>query len=243
MSKFIIGKKLHMSRLFLETGEVVPVTVIQAGPCMVTAVKTKDRDGYEAIQIGYEVKKKIAKPQKGHLKGLPDHATLREFRVAADEVGKVSAGDIVAVATFETGDVVAVSGVSKGKGFQGVVKRHGFSGSPASHGHKDQLRMPGSIGATDPAHVFKGKKMAGQMGNRRATVSNVEVVRVDKENNLLYVKGGVPGSRGSLLALSGAGELVVTKREEKERASEKADRPQEREERKAGSGNADREKS
>ena len=195
--KFILGKKLNMSQEFGLEGKVIPVTVIQAGPCLVTQVKTNVKDGYQAVQIGFFEKKKLNKPLTGHLKNLPKFRYLKEFKV--EEINDIEVGKEIRVNK--------VTGVSKGKGFQGVVKRHGFHGSPASHGHKDQLRMPGSIGTTDPARVFKGKRMAGRMGTDQVTISNLEIVKVDIDNNLLYIKGAVPGARNGLVLISGPGEL------------------------------------
>jgi len=203
--KFILGKKLNMSQEFGLEGKVIPVTVIQAGPCLVTQVKTNVKDGYQAVQIGFFEKKKLNKPLTGHLKNLPKFRYLKEFKV--EEINDIEVGKEIRVNIFTSGDPVKVTGVSKGKGFQGVVKRHGFHGSPASHGHKDQLRMPGSIGTTDPARVFKGKRMAGRMGTDQVTISNLEIVKVDIDNNLLYIKGAVPGGRNGLVLISGPGEL------------------------------------
>ncbi|MDD5342258.1 MAG: 50S ribosomal protein L3 [Patescibacteria group bacterium] len=197
--KFILGKKIGMSERFQADGKVVPVTMIQAGPCPVTQVRTKEKDGYQAVQLGFGAKKKLAKPLKGHLKELGLLRYLREFRIA-DEI-KYKTGDKITVETFEVGNTVKVTGTSKGKGFQGVVKRHHFAGGPASHGHKDNLRAPGSIGATDPGRVFKGVRMAGRMGGERVSVRNLKVVEIDKENNLLYLNGAVPGCRNSLVMI------------------------------------------
>jgi len=205
--KFILGKKVEMSQIFDEKGNVIPVTLIKAGPCKVSQVKNGEKDGYKAIQIGYDKRKKMTSALKGHLKDLGEFAHIREFRT--EEIGDLKRGDNITVGTFEIGEKVKVTGTSKGKGFQGVVKRHGFHGSPASHGHKDQLRMPGSIGATEPARVFKGKKMGGHMGNERISVKNLEIIKIDLENNILYVKGAIPGRRGSMVMVSADGELKV----------------------------------
>jgi large subunit ribosomal protein L3 len=206
MTKFILGKKLKMTQIFQEDGRVVPVTVIKAGPCLVTQVKTEEKDGYEAVQIGFGQRRKLSKALSGHLKGLGNFRYLREFRFKIQnskfQKPELKVGDKIDVGIFQPGDKVQVSGTSKGKGFQGVVKRWGFKGGPASHGHKDQLRMPGSIGATDPARVFKGKKMAGRMGGERVTVKGLEVVEVDKDKGLLMIKGAVPGGRNGLLEIS-----------------------------------------
>lgn len=201
--KFILGKKLHMTQRFNDKG-VVPVTVVSAGPCTVTYVKG-EKDGYRAIQIGFaETKKKLTKSLEGHLKGLAHFKILSEFRTdtAAER------GQTLSVGMFKPGDAVQVTGISKGKGFQGVVKRHHFSGSLKTHGHKDQHRMPGSIGATEPKHVFRGTRMGGHMGSDQVTVKNLEVVEVDETKNLMYLKGAVPGAYHAILAISGEGDAV-----------------------------------
>lgn len=207
--KFILGKKQAMTRLFSEDGKATPVTKVQAGPCFVTALKTETSDGYQAVQIGYCQKKGLSKALLGHLKNQGNFRHLKEFRVETTE--KYDLGDQITVANFATGEKVKVSGVGKGRGFQGVVKRHGFHGSPASHGHKDQLRMPGSIGATDAARVFKGMRMGGHMGNIQVTIANLEIVKIDEADNSLYLKGAVPGARGTLLILQGPGEMELIK--------------------------------
>lgn len=187
-----------MSRTFLPDGTVVPVTVLKAGPCVVTQIKTEDKDGYRAIQLGWGEVKKIKRPQAGHLKTIGKSLRhLKEFRVDAGE--EFSLGQVLDVKQFSPGDEVIVTGWSKGRGFQGVVKRHGFHGHPTTHGHKDQARMPGSIGAGGVQHVRKGMRMAGRMGNERVTVRSLEVVEVRPETNELVVKGAVPGARRSLL--------------------------------------------
>lgn len=200
----IIGKKVGMTRVFDEDGNAIPVTVIEAGPCPVVQVKTDETDGYRALQLGYGRKKekRTSKPEMGHavkagLEAAP--RILREFPLAADE--EWEPGQEVTVEVFEAGERVKVSGTAKGRGFQGVVKRHGFAGRPGSHGHP-MSRTPGSAGpGTDPSRVIKGKKLPGQMGNNRVTVENLEVVKVDPERNLLFVKGGVPGSRNSYVLI------------------------------------------
>lgn len=205
--KFIIGKKLEMSQRFTADGKVVPVTLISAGPCTVTQVRTQAKDGYEAVQLGYAPKRRIGKAGRGHLTGLPTFGILREFRT--DGASKYSRGQGVDAGVFVAGDSVEVEGMSKGRGFQGVVKRHGFAGHPASHGHKDQLRMPGSIGSKRQGPVAPGKRMAGRMGGDQVTVKNLEVVEVDAEKGTIAVKGAVPGARGSLVLLSGPGEMEL----------------------------------
>ena len=211
MSKFILGKKVEMTQKFMENGDVAPVTIVNAGPCTVTQVKG-DKEGYSAVQVGFGFRKKINKPLKGHLKKLENFRYLREFRL--DKTDNFEVGKVFDVSTFEIGDILAVSAVSKGKGFQGVVKRHGFKGSPATHGHKDQHRMPGSIGATGPARVFKGTRMGGRMGTDMTTVANLEIIDIDKENNLLYIKGAVPGARNSLVSIVTEGDIVFTEKKE-----------------------------
>ncbi len=192
--------------------KVVGVTKVQTAPNTVVQLRTDDKDGYKAVQLGFGEKKEknIRKPQKGHMKGLGNFRYLREFRV--DE--NVEKGDKIDVSTFEAGDKVNVVSTSKGKGFQGVVKRHGFKGTKKTHGNKDQLRMPGSIGATGPAHVFKGTRMGGRMGGKQATSKNLEIIEIDLENNILYIKGSVPGARNSLVLVNGEGELKVIKEKE-----------------------------
>lgn len=199
--KVIIGTKKAMSRIFEDDGKVVPVTVVNAGPCTVTQVKTKEKDGVNAVQLGYGVKRKIAKAQAGHLKGLPQHRTMREFVIEKPE--EYERGKTLDVTQFAKGDVVKVTGTSKGRGFAGVVKRHGFKGSRATHGNKDQLRMPGSIGATDAQHVIKGMRMAGHMGNERVTVLHLRIAGVNPETHELLISGAVPGARGSLVTIIG----------------------------------------
>lgn len=205
--KFILAKKIEMTQRFAEDGAVTPVTVVEAGPCVVTQVRSVEQDGYTAIQVGFGERKHLAKPQRGHAKDLGAPRFVREFRVA--DAGAVKRGDRITVQAFTAGDIVQVVGVSKGKGYQGVVRRHGFGGSKATHGNKDQLRTSGSIGATDAARVFKGRRMAGHMGTDRVTIKNLSIIDIDTEHNLLYVKGAVPGARNGLLLISGDGELVI----------------------------------
>ena len=187
-----------MTQIFRESGRVVPVTVVEGGPCTVTQIRTASKDGYEAVQVGFAPVKRLNKARRGHLgrTGLFRH--LRELPV--DGVEDLDVGQQFNVDVFEVGEKVDVVGTSKGKGFQGTMKRHGFHGGPRTHGQSDRSRAPGSIGAgTTPGRVFKGKKMAGHMGNVRVTVKNLEVVQVDVERNLLLLKGGVPGPPTGLL--------------------------------------------
>ena len=187
-----------MSQIFDEDGTVVPVTLIEAGPVTVTQVKIKEQDGYEAVQVGFGRAKKLNKPLKGHLKGLADFRKLKEFKTTEANLKR---GDHLDVSTFKVGDVVKVSGLTKGRGFQGVVKRHGFHGMPASHGHHHVLRHGGSIGQRFPQHTLKGMRMAGRMGGQRQTTRGLKVISVDKDNNLIAVKGAVPGRKGTLLEM------------------------------------------
>ncbi len=190
----LLGTKLGMTQVFGEGGATIPVTVIQAGPCYVTQIKTVERDGYNAIQLAYGETRKLTRPERGHLRkaGVPPMRYLREFRV--NNPTDYQLGQQLTVSIFRPGEKVDVIGTSKGKGFAGVVKRHGFGGGPRTHGQSDRLRAPGSIGSgTTPGRVLKGLRMAGHMGNERVTIKNLEIVRVDPERNLLLVKGSVPG--------------------------------------------------
>ena len=203
MIKGLIGKKIGMTQIFDEAGKVVPVTVIEAGPCVVTQLKTAENDGYEAVQLGFgDVSPKHTnKPMTGHFKknDLPFKRTLKEFRL--DDISNVNVGDVLKADVFAAGDVIDVSGVSKGKGFQGRIKRWGQRRGPMTHGSHFQ-RHPGSIGqCAYPARVLKGVKMAGHMGNERVTVKNLSVVRIDAEQNLILVKGAVPGAKNGLVAI------------------------------------------
>jgi|TARA_B110000263_G_scaffold236184_1_gene235290 large subunit ribosomal protein L3 len=201
----LIGKKVGMTRIFNDDGVQVPVTVIEAGPCPVVMVRSDDADGYTAVQVGFGAQKakRASKAEVGHaakagLEAAPQ--LMREFTPDNGEVYEV--GQELTVALFEAGDRIRITGRSKGKGFQGVVKRYGFAGRPASHGHP-MSRTPGSMGpGTDPSRVIKGKKLPGRMGGARTTIRNLQVVRVDGERNLLFVKGGVPGARNSYLLIS-----------------------------------------
>jgi len=201
--KGIIGKKVGMTQIFDERGAVTPVTVIQAGPCYVTQIRTAENDGYTAIQLGFEETKpqRLTRGQLGHLKrnNLPALRYLREFRVRNSEEG-LEEGQKITVSTFTIGDRVDVVGTSKGRGFAGTIKRHGFNRQPKTHGASDRTRAPGSIGSTStPGRVKKGMRMAGRMGNDRVTAQNLEIMVVDEDRNLLAVKGSVPGAKGGLV--------------------------------------------
>ncbi len=211
--KFILGTKSIMTQKFAPDGRVVPCTVVQAGPCVVIDVRNDADHGYQAVQVGFGKRKHITKPLAGvwrKLRGIDGQPAafrwVREFRALA---GDLKTGDIINVSSFKPGDIIRVAGTSKGRGFAGVVKRHGFHGQKASHGHKDQERMPGSIGSTGPQRVFKGVRMGGHMGGERVTITNLEVVEVDAEKNELYVRGAVPGAKGGLLIIAGVGDMVT----------------------------------
>jgi len=198
----ILGKKVGMTQLFNEGGSVVPVTIVEAGPCYVTQVKTTENDGYNAIQIGFEevAERKLTQGEKGHLQkaNAPTLRHLREVRLK--ETPDSNLGDVLKADIFEDGDYVDVEGISKGKGFAGAVKRWGFAGGPKTHGQSDRHRATGSRGAgSTPGHTWPGAKAPGQMGNKRITVQNLQVVLVDAERNLLAIKGAVPGSRSGLV--------------------------------------------
>ena len=203
MARGILGKKLGMTQIFEADGTLVPVTVVEAGPCVVLANKTEETDGYNAIQLGFgDIKEKhVNKPMKGFFDkaGVAPVKFVREFRLA--EASEYKVGDKIAADIFAAGEKVDATAISKGKGFQGAIKRHGQSRGPMAHGSKYH-RHAGSNGAcSDPSRVFKGKKMAGHMGNKKVTVQNLEIVRVDAENNLLLVKGAVPGPKKSLVTI------------------------------------------
>lgn len=200
--KFAIGTKLEMSQMFDQEGKSIPITFVSVDPMTITQIKTKEKDGYEAMQIASGIKKHPTKPLQGHIKkaGLTTARWLREYR--GDENG-LTVGKKLDASVFVKGDKVRVSGVVKGRGFQGVVKRHGFHGAPATHGTKHALREPGSIGATWPQRIIKGKRMAGRMGGNRVTVRNLTIADVLAEKNLLVLAGGVPGHRGSFLEIKG----------------------------------------
>lgn len=204
--KFILGKKLGMTQVYREDGTVVPVTRIAAGPCVVTEVRKNE--GTTSVQFGFGVQKvyRLNRPEQGHLKGIAhggEGNTVRFLKeVQVQDAPELKRGDVFTVNTFEKGDRVKVTGTAKGKGFQGPVKRHGFSGGPASHGHKDNLRMPGAIGSAGPQRVLKGTRMAGHMGDNQVSVQNLEIVEIDPTNNELLIKGAVPGARNSVLLIT-----------------------------------------
>jgi large subunit ribosomal protein L3 len=203
MIQGLIGRKLGMAQLFQDDGEVV-VTTIEAGPCFITQVKTEAKDGYNAVQLGFGEDKRLNSPKKGHVKEIGQLKHLREFQV--DDVKSVQVGQKIDADMFKPGDLINVVGISKGKGFAGVVKRHHFAGGPKTHGQSDRHRAPGSIGATtSPGRVFKGLRMAGHMGDRRVTERNLKVINVDLKRHLLLVRGAVPGARKGLLLIKKAG--------------------------------------
>lgn len=216
--KGIIGRKVGMTQIFNENGDAIPVTVIQAGPCYVTQIRTLEKDGYRAVQLGFEElqpkrngSSRMNKPTQGHLQRknlrdsgikLPDLRVLREFRVRNDEEAALDEGSSITVDVFTTGDFVDVIGTSKGRGFAGTIKRHNFNRQPKTHGQSDRERAPGSIGAgTTPGRVKKGTRMAGHMGDERVTIKNLEVLVIDPEHHMLAVRGSVPGAKGGLLLI------------------------------------------
>jgi large subunit ribosomal protein L3 len=201
MIQGLIGRKLGMTQIFDDAGVVHPVTVVETGPCVVTQLRTTEKDGYEAVQLGFGVSKRLNRPEQGHRResGYMSRS-LRE--VKADNLSDHTVGEVIRADTFSDGEIVDITGTSKGRGFQGGVKRHGFAGGPKTHGQSDRHRAPGSIGSSaTPGRVFKGLKMAGHMGHERVTVQNLQVMRVDTERNLLLIKGSVPGPRN--------GELII----------------------------------
>ena len=201
MQKAIIGKKVGMTRIFDESGKVIPVTVVEAGPCVVTQKKTIETDGYTAVQLGYEDIKesKLSKPEAGHLKkaGVEAKKHLKEFKL--DNAAEMNVGDVIKADTFAAGDMIDVTGISKGHGYQGVVKRYGAGRVDMTHGGGPVHRHAGSMGALDAARIFKGKIGAGQMGNEQVTIENLEVVKVDAELNMIVVRGAIPGPKGGLV--------------------------------------------
>lgn len=201
--KSLLGTKVGMTQVISDDGTVKAVTLLQAGPCTVTQIKTAEKDGYNAIQIGFGKGKNLSKANKGHVKGSKvQPKVIREVRL--DELdGEIKVGDVIDVNVFELGDKVAVTGTSKGKGFAGTVKRHNFTTSASSHGGNGNVRKPGSIGSMYPQKVFKGKRMAGRMGHDRVTVKNLKVAYVDIENNLIGVTGAVPGPRKGIVMIGG----------------------------------------
>ncbi len=198
--KFLIGKKIGMTQIFQEDGTVTPVTLVEATPNKIVKIKTVERDGYSAVQVATGVAKRANKAQKGEWKDMGMFKNVREYRTS--DLGDVEVGTDVDVGAFEVGDKVDVVGTSKGRGFQGVVKRHGFHGQSSSHGTKDQVRMPGSIGATGPQRVFKGVRMPGQMGDKRVTVKNLIVADIRVAENVIALRGAIPGSRNSLVMIT-----------------------------------------
>ena len=201
--KGLLGKKVGMTRIFTENGETVPITVIEAGPCYVTQIKTVEKDGYAAIQIGFGHTKRLNRPERGHLRDLPPLRYLREIRT--DDVSQYKVGQVLDVTVFKPGDRVDVTGISKGKGFAGAMKRHNFRGGPKTHGQSDRARAVGSIGSgSTPGRVWKGLRGPGHMGNKRVTVLNLTVERIDPERGLIAVRGAVPGHNGGLVLIRSA---------------------------------------
>lgn len=195
-----------MTQIFTEDGRVIPVTELSVKPSTVIRVKTNETDKYESVVLAYEEKNKIGKAIAGFFKNLGKFRYIKEFRIDGQKFD-LKPGDKIGLNSFEVGEKVKVSSVSKGKGFQGVVRRHGFNGGPRTHGDKDQMRMGGSVGATEPRRVFKGRKMPGRMGGDLVSIKNLEIVKIDLENNLLYVKGAVSGGRNALVTIIGGGNI------------------------------------
>jgi large subunit ribosomal protein L3 len=205
MMRVILGKKIGMSQIY-DDNSLVPVTVVEAGPCIVVQIKVKEKDGYNAVQLGFEEVKeaRVNQPKSGHFRRakVSPRRYLKEFRV--EDIGGLKVGDMIKVGVLKEGDLVDVTGASKGKGFAGVVKRYGFKGGPASHGAKQWHRRPGSIGASsDPSRVFKGKKMPGRMGSEKVTARNLKLIKIDEKLNLLLIKGSLPGRKGGFVAIKG----------------------------------------
>lgn len=201
--KFILGKKLEMTQIFDEKGNVTPVTLVEAGPCYVVSKKDNEKDGYESLQIGFEETKKIKKPQEGHLKKNGISKKLRYLKEFKNAEADLKQGEEIKVSIFKIGDFVKISGISKGKGYAGVIKRWNFNRKPTSHGAKHETRAQGSVGCRFPQRVVKGRKMSGRLGYERTTVKNLKVAAIDEKNNILAVKGAVPGRNGTLVEITG----------------------------------------
>ncbi len=202
---FLIGRKMGMTRVFDDLGSDFPVTILEAGPCSITQIKTAEEDGYSAVQLGFQDKsdRHLKKAEKGHFEkaGVSAKKILKE--IAIDNVDGIDLGQSFGSDVFETGDLVTVSGISKGKGFAGHMKRHGFSGGRRSHGKNSVMRKAGSVGAgTDPSRIWPGTRMAGRMGNTKVSVKNLEVVRVEKDKNLLFIKGAIPGAKQGIIYIT-----------------------------------------
>jgi len=212
--KFLLAKKHSMTQVFTQEGEVVPVTVLESASTVVTQVKDKERDGYKAVQVGFGERKSknLSKPVLGHLKELGSFAVLKEFRIPQGEESRWNVGDKINLSIFSVGDRVAISAISKGKGFQGVVKRHGFKGGPRSHGQKHSEREPGSIGGGLRTRVPKGMRMAGRMGGDRTTLKDVKIEMIDSEKGQIIVRGAVPGRRGTLVEIRSRNERSERKK-------------------------------
>ena len=215
-----------MTQIFTEDGKLIPVTEISVEPNTILRVKGKEGDGYEAIVLAYGTRNKVKKSLLGLFKKLGNFRYIKEFRTEGYEI-TLKEGDKIGLNSFSVGEKIRATAVSKGKGFQGVVKRHGFHGTNEQHGNKDQSRMPGSIGATGPAHVFKGTRMAGRMGGDQVTVTNLEIIKIDLDNNLLYTKGAFAGGSNALVAIKGEGELKVYEKPVKEEPKKEVKEPKE----------------
>ena len=215
MKKAIIGKKVGMTQIFDEAGKVVPVTVIEAGPCTVTAKATMEKEGYDAVQLGFEevAEKKLSKPERGHLAkaGVGNLKHLKEFKL--EDCASLNVGDVLKADTFQEGDKVDVTGISKGKGYAGVVKRFGQGRTPTTHGGGPVHRHAGSMGSsTDPSRIFPGKKQAGHMGVEQVTVQNLDVVKVDPELNMIVIRGAIPGPKGGIVYVKSTVKKAIVKK-------------------------------
>jgi len=201
MFKFLLGRKLGMSQMFQDDGTVIPISVVEAEPNVVIQIRNTERDGYEAVQVGFGLKKKASKPLKGHTKELGNFALLKEFKTTKINDQDLKVGDKIDVSAFSIGDKVSVTGISKGKGYAGVMKRHGFHGMPFSHGHHHVARHGGSIGQRFPQHTLKGMRMSGRMGTQKVTTRGLKIVDIDIENKLIAIKGAIPGNKGSVVSI------------------------------------------
>lgn len=221
--KMLIGKKIGMTNIFSEKGRFIPVTLVKSGDNFVTQIRTEEKDGYTALQIGFEESRNVKKPQEIQLKNakLPKLKNLREVRIEEKDLPKYKVGEKISINIFKEGEEVNVIGVSKGKGFQGVIKRHNFHRGPMSHG-SDHHREPGSIGAAYPQHVFKGTKLPGRMGHDQVTVKNLKIEKIEPEENLIYIHGAIPGPNKGLILIKGEG-LMYHEAEEHDLAKEKAE--------------------
>ncbi|OIP23044.1 50S ribosomal protein L3 [bacterium CG2_30_33_46] len=240
--KMIIGKKIGMTNIFSLEGKYIPVTVVKSDPNFITQIRTEQKDGYIALQIGSEESKKVKKPQEYQFKKakLPKLRNLREVRISSEEVAKYQVGQKITVNTFKEGEKIDAIGISKGKGFAGVIKRHNFARGPMSHG-SDHHREPGSIGAMYPQRVFKGKKLPGRMGYERVTVKNLKIVKIDSDDQTILVQGALPGPNKSLVLLMGKGEFIIEEQKKYEEKKTEKEIVENKEEDKKENGQTEKE--